>query len=160
MINADKVQQEPFKTWFRRMRTECGYTHTQFAQMVGCTDQTVSGWERGIAFPQRAKFPAIAKALGVTVEVVAELCGKEPLPSAPRTHRVVVPIRKDMDESPLNESPRAELIGHKQFLLQKIRETLNSANLTLTGDSLMKAFDRYDELSKEIYNLQANSFEG
>ena len=51
----------------RKLRKSAGLTQVQLAEKVGVTQATVSDWERGDYFPGAQKLPALADALGCTV---------------------------------------------------------------------------------------------
>lgn len=36
----------------RNLRLEENLTHKQLASIIGCTSETISRWERGVAWPQ------------------------------------------------------------------------------------------------------------
>lgn len=68
----------------RRLRTDKGLTQEGFAAKLGITPQAVSKWETGLGYPDITMLPAIADALGVSIE---ELFGREPkviIKEAPR----------------------------------------------------------------------------
>ena len=51
----------------KELRRAAGLTQTQLAENVGVTQGMVVAWEQGANFPRADKLPALAKALGVTI---------------------------------------------------------------------------------------------
>ena len=51
----------------KELRRAAGLTQTQLAENVGVTQGMVAAWEQGANFPRADKLPALAKALGVTI---------------------------------------------------------------------------------------------
>ena len=52
----------------RELRKAAGLTQSQFAEKIGVSQATVAEWERGDYFPSAQRLPAIAAALGCTLE--------------------------------------------------------------------------------------------
>lgn len=51
-----------------RRRLTIGHTQERLAEVLGVYSSTVGRWERGVQVPQPWQRPALAKALGVTLE--------------------------------------------------------------------------------------------
>ena len=50
------------------LRKQCGFTQKNLAEKVGVSIQTVSKWEKGISSPDINLLPAIADALGISID--------------------------------------------------------------------------------------------
>jgi len=50
------------------LRKKCGLTQQQLADKLYVSNKTVSRWENGLGYPEVPMFPALAQALGVTVD--------------------------------------------------------------------------------------------
>lgn len=67
----------------RARRQAAGLTLEELAAAVGCTLQAVSCWERGATLPTADRLPAIAEALGCSIDELyadntgGEACGTE-----------------------------------------------------------------------------------
>jgi transcriptional regulator with XRE-family HTH domain len=59
------------------LRTNAGLTQTELARLVGEKQQTIAYWERSSKPPRSDALPALARALGVSVE---DLIGEKALP--------------------------------------------------------------------------------
>ncbi len=59
----------------RKIRTEAGLTQKEVAAAVGVTEQAISKWEADLGRPSLLKSPALAKALGVSLDCL--LTGKK-----------------------------------------------------------------------------------
>src|SRR5574344_1803817 len=51
----------------RELRKQCGFTQKNLAEKVGVSIQTVSKWEKGISSRDINLLPAIADALGISI---------------------------------------------------------------------------------------------
>lgn len=51
----------------KELRLAADLTQTQLAGILGVTQSQVAAWERGANYPNAQKLPALAKALGVTI---------------------------------------------------------------------------------------------
>ena len=60
--------QKTFGTWIADLRKQQGMTQLELAGKLGVTDKAVSKWERDLSCPDIHSLPALAEALGVTVE--------------------------------------------------------------------------------------------
>lgn len=60
--------QKTFGTWIAELRKQQGMTQLELAGKLGVTDKAVSKWERDLSCPDIHSLPALAEALGVTVE--------------------------------------------------------------------------------------------
>jgi transcriptional regulator with XRE-family HTH domain len=104
----------------KRQRLLLSLTHKQLAEMVGCTGQTVSGWERGISTPQTGKIPHLAEVLGIDPQYLAKLCNK-------RLNSNVVPIRPNL----INESKETAR-DFRSEILETILKRVNAASADLS----------------------------
>lgn len=52
----------------RDLRLAAGLTQSDLAAKVGVAQATVAEWERGVYSPGAQKLPALAKALGCTID--------------------------------------------------------------------------------------------
>ena len=52
----------------KHLRIRCGITQETMANHFGITPQAVSKWERGVATPDIAMFPALSAYFGVTID--------------------------------------------------------------------------------------------
>jgi transcriptional regulator with XRE-family HTH domain len=50
------------------LRTEAGLSQEDLAAKVGVDKTAVSHWENGVSSPKGARLPAVASALGVTID--------------------------------------------------------------------------------------------
>ena len=61
------------------MRKQKGMTQLELAEKMGVTDKAVSKWERELACPDIHTLPALAEALGLSVdELMQGKCGRLP----------------------------------------------------------------------------------
>lgn len=51
-------------------RKAAGMTQAAFAEAIGVDRSAVAKWEAGVAFPSADKLPAIAAALGCTIDAL------------------------------------------------------------------------------------------
>lgn len=65
----------------RKKRRELGWTQAKLAERMDVSYQAVSKWEKGLSMPDAALLPALAAALGVTLD---ELMGSKPEKQKPR----------------------------------------------------------------------------
>ena len=63
-----------FRLWIREMRQKQGLSQIELADKLQVNQTAVSQWERGAAYPSCDKIPALANALGCTID---ELFGCE-----------------------------------------------------------------------------------
>ncbi len=66
----------------RRLRTEKGWTQEELGERVGVSAQAVSKWETGQSLPDISQLPLLAKAFGVTTDLLFGL-EEEPEPDFP-----------------------------------------------------------------------------
>ena len=59
-------------TLIAELRKQRGMTQLELAGMLGVTDKAVSKWERDLSCPDINTLPALAEALGVTLEELME----------------------------------------------------------------------------------------
>ena len=52
----------------RSYRKKNGLTQEEFAERLGVTYQSVSGWENGATYPDLELIPSISELLGITVD--------------------------------------------------------------------------------------------
>ena len=52
----------------KKLRKERGITQVALSELINVPQSTIATWETGRAFPRAEKLPAIAKALGCTVD--------------------------------------------------------------------------------------------
>lgn len=67
----------------RRLRTEKGWTQEELGERVGVSAQAVSKWETGQSLPDISQLPLLAKAFGVTTDLLFGL-EEEPTPDFPQ----------------------------------------------------------------------------
>jgi transcriptional regulator with XRE-family HTH domain len=72
---APAAAQDPLGTRLNRLRREAGLTLADVAAVLGVSKPTVWAWEKGKARPLPERIGAIAAALGVTPDVLAEAPG-------------------------------------------------------------------------------------
>ena len=56
----------------KELRRAAGITQMQLAERMGVTQGMVAAWEQGANFPRADKLPALAEALGVTINDLYE----------------------------------------------------------------------------------------
>lgn len=49
-------------------RVRRGFSQSELAEMLGVSQATISLWEKGRAMPNTRRLPAVANALGISVE--------------------------------------------------------------------------------------------
>lgn len=74
-VSGKAVSTEALGTRLNRLRREAGLTLADVAAVLGVSKPTVWAWEKGKARPLPERLGAIAAALGVPVEVLAETPG-------------------------------------------------------------------------------------
>lgn len=50
------------------LRAEAGLSQSELAKICGVDETAVSHWENGASAPKGSRLPAVAKALGVTID--------------------------------------------------------------------------------------------
>lgn len=66
----------------RAHRKSLGMTEAQYAEQIGVSRGSVQQWERGVTAPSRARQPAVAQFIGITVaQLMGENDGTEPGPA-------------------------------------------------------------------------------
>lgn len=75
-------ENEKMSRVIRRLRTEKGWTQEELGERVGVSAQAVSKWETEQSLPDIAQLPLLAKAFGVTTDLLFGL-EEEPAPDFP-----------------------------------------------------------------------------
>lgn len=71
---TSRMRHEGIGSYIRMLRIQKGLTQKELADQLNITDKAVSKWERSLSYPDIELFPALAKALGVTVgDLIEEL---------------------------------------------------------------------------------------
>lgn len=52
----------------RELRKEKGLTQVQLAELMGCSQPTVCGWETGASMPMAVQLPKLAALFGCTID--------------------------------------------------------------------------------------------
>ena len=76
-----------FGMHLRKLRKEKGLTQAELAQKIGITQSVVAAYERNAKKPDMGRLPAIAKALGVTLEALYGISGRSEKEAAPALHK-------------------------------------------------------------------------
>lgn len=71
----------------RELREQAGLTQGQLAEMVGCTWEAVSRWERGAREPGWTQVLALTEALGVSCEAFTTPPAAQPAPKKGRPRK-------------------------------------------------------------------------
>jgi transcriptional regulator with XRE-family HTH domain len=72
-----------FGSHLRKLRKAKGLTQAELAEKIGITQSVVAAYERGAKKPEMDRIPALAKALGVTLEGLYGVGGHEDKETAP-----------------------------------------------------------------------------
>ena len=59
----------------RTLRKEAGISQTELAKILGCGQPNICAWESGKSQPTTDRLPALAKALGCTIDDLFEKDG-------------------------------------------------------------------------------------
>lgn len=100
-----------------RLRKQQDITQVQLAELIGVTQQTVNSYETGRRRIPVSLLPAIAKRLGVAVEVLLTDDTKTAAKRGPTPK-----LQQQMDR--INQLPRAR----QQFVMEVIESVLAQAN--------------------------------
>lgn len=66
------MSSQPVTLTLRYLRQTKGYSQSQLAELIGVNRVTVARWESGLTPPDIWDLRRIARALGVTVQIVAD----------------------------------------------------------------------------------------
>lgn len=81
----NEVDRQRFGAFVSQLRQEKGWTQKQLAALLHISDKAVSKWETGVSIPDTALLPALAEALGVTVDELLAGNRSASTPSEPPT---------------------------------------------------------------------------
>lgn len=131
------------------VRKRLGYSQEGFAEKVGVDLTTVGRWERGNQEPQPWMRPKIAKALGITLEELADLIGSEPAEVRSEQESDQTPLRGLANHDDGTESP--SLIGEwstqDSDLLDRIDQTRYMMDRAIAGRTVTPAqVDKIDQM--------------
>jgi transcriptional regulator with XRE-family HTH domain len=142
-----------FAEFLREHRRQQRLSHAALGQLVGCTEQAVSLWERGLSKPQAAKLPRLAEALDVPLDELERLVGRRS--KLRSTRAVVVPIRATSEVMlPDDDGPVAKLLSVKTHLRDTLLMRLTDQTRPLDDQALIEVARFIDGLSLDICRLE------
>jgi transcriptional regulator with XRE-family HTH domain len=160
----------------KRLREETGLTQSELADELSVTPQSVSRWEKGLAYPDIEKLPSLSKLFDVTID---ELMGN----GKSKLHTItqeLAKVRNRLYENPV-ESVRKEYfelleqsvnIGSNRFLCEYYNASRKMKNDKIVSDEIyskvketvtkklleMKPYERANALVVIVANEDEENF--